>query len=359
MPKTDNISKNTFVTTLIPVRESKLLGKKLKFERSSALGFSPDTILRVIAEKSFLSHLEELEYDQYRALKALDRSLRTGSKLQKGTSSDLESMMESAHTVGGSPLTLKDIESIPDNLSAPWRIVRRTFFSSTGRTGQRLLARLAYYDRLTVEWTRSRTMSDRMERLARRFAPSIEYWNSHNLQLSLEAIALIDSTLQHLCWLDLELRTHDKRRIESSTQRLTGPLKRPVRHWFDSVLKELNLRDLLELHNHLTRQGALRHENVISHDLLKKWASSQRTLPYFAAKPLLFGCFGERAPTSVYAMDLWNAKILVFLTETICCFTAAPIDPLVAQSYIHERLKLLDMEFLNSRGKSSTSLFVV
>lgn len=351
--------KAVFATELLPVRKSKLLGQKVKFERSSLLGFSPDTILRVLTEKPFFSHLEELDYGQYRALKALDRSLQKGSKLQKQTGSDLTSMMKSVQTLGGAPLTWKDIENIPDNLSAPWRIVRRAFFGATGRTGQRLLARLAYYDRLTIEINRNRNISERMQRVRQRFTSSIQYWHSQNLQMNPEVIAVLDSMLQHLCWLDLELRALDTRRITSATQGLTAPLKRPIRHWFDSLLKELGLRDLLALHQLLTRRGVLRHDNVISHDLLKKWASCQRTVPYSAAKTLLVGCFGERAPTSVVTTDLWIAKLLVFLTETICCFTAKPIEPLEAQSYIHERLKLLEIEFLESRGDTSTSLFVV
>lgn len=348
-----------FEAELHPVRRSTLLGKKLKFDRSSILGFSPDTILRVITEKPFISHYEEFEYGHFLALKALDRSLQKGSKLQNQTKADLTSMMESVRTVGGAPFTFEKLEQVPDNLSAPWRIVRRAFFEATGRTGQRLLARLAYYDRLTVELRRNRNMPVRIERLALRFAPSVEYWRSQKLQMSLEVIAVLDATLQHLCWLDLELLALDKRRTNSFTQRLSAPLKRPVRHWFDDILKELGLRDLLALHQHLAKRGALRHDNVISHDLLKKWASCQRTLPYSAAKTLLVGCFGQAAPSSIATMDLWTAKLLVFLTETICCFTHEPIEPLVAQSYIHERLKLLEIEFLNSRGNSSNSLFVV
>lgn len=352
-------SKGEFEIELHPIRESALLGKRLRFERSSVLGFSPDTILRVVTEKPLLSHLEEHEYGYSRALKALDLSIQRGSTLQKQTRLDLKAMMQPARTAGGSPLTVDDLNDIPKNLSAPWRIARRAFFGTTDRTGQRLLARLAYYDRLTVEFARSRHVSARMERLKPRLAPSLEYWHSLGLEMSWEVIAVLDSTLQHLCWLDCELRSLDERRSVSAALRLTEPSKRPIRHWFDGLLQALGLCDLLELHQLLARRNAVRHDNVISHDLLKKWASSQRTMPYAAAKTLLAACLGDKAGDSVEAMDLWNAKLFVFLTETIYCFTKEPIEPLVAQSHIHERLKLLESEYLGTKGNVTAPLFVV
>jgi len=352
-------SEGEFEIELHPIRESKLLGKRLRFERSSVLGFSPDTILRVITEKPFLSHLEDLEYGYSRALKAMDLSIQRGSKLQKRTSADLKAMMQRVRTAGGSPMTIDDLNDISKSLSAPWRIVRRAFFGATERTGQRLLARLAYYDRLTIEFNRSRHVPTRIERLKPHLAPSLEYWHSLGLEMSWEVIAVLDSTLQHLCWLDCELRSHDERRKASAALRLTEPSKLPIRHWFDGLLQAVGLSDLLELHQLLVRRKAIRYNNVISHDLLKKWASSQRTIPYAAAKTLLVACLGDKAANSVEAMDLWNAKLFVFLIETICCFTKVPIDPLVAQFHIHERLKLLESEFLASKGNATKPLFVV
>lgn len=348
-----------FQVELHPFRESELLGKRVRFERSTALGFSPDTILRVITEKPFLSHLEVHEYRYFRALKALALSIHNGSRLQKQTRADLKDMMQSARTAGGTPVTIDDLDGIPKNLSAPWRVVRRAFFGANERIGRRLLARLAYYDRLTVEFTRSRHMPERMERLKPRLAPSLQYWHSLGLEMSWEVVAVLDATLQHLCWLDLELRSHDERRSGSAAMRLTEPSRRPIRHWFDGLLQSLGLTDLPELHQFLARRNAIRYDNVISHDLLKKWASSQRTIPYSGAKTLLTACFGDKAGKSVEAMDLWNAKMFVFLTETICCFSKEPIEPLVAQSHIHERLKLLESDFLATKGNLPTQLFVV
>lgn len=359
MIATEQTSEDAFEVELHPLRKSKLLGKKLRFERSSALGFTPDTILRVITEKPFLSHLEALDYRSFLVLKALDRTIQSGSRLQKQTSSALEGMMQPARTTGGSPLTIGEINDIPINLAAPWRIMRRAFFGATDRTGQRLLARLAYYDRLTVEFTRSRHVPERVEPLMQRFSPSLEYWNALGLEMRWEVIAILESMLQHLCWLNLELRSHDGRRSVSAALRLTEPSKSPIRHWFDGLLSSQGIGDLLELHQLLARRNAIRHNGVISHDLLKKWASSQRTIPYAGAKTLLTACFGDKAGNSAETTDLWNAKLFVFLTEFICCFSKEPVDPLVAQSHIHERLKLLEAGFLAPKGDAPLPLFVV
>lgn len=43
---------SSFAYVMNPVRESRLLGKRIQFERSTALGFSPDTLLRMMAGRS-------------------------------------------------------------------------------------------------------------------------------------------------------------------------------------------------------------------------------------------------------------------------------------------------------------------
>ncbi|MDD2845098.1 MAG: hypothetical protein PHT57_09105 [Rhodoferax sp.] len=115
----------------------------------------------------------------------------------------------------------------------------------------------------------------------------------------------------------------------------------------------------MDLHQMLVRKGAIRHRNVISHDLLKKWASTQRILPYDAAEALFTACFGAEAGNTRDADDLWFAKILVFLTEFIYCLAPEEVPISEAQSHIHRRICLLHDEFEASEGTPNTKLFVL
>lgn len=349
---------NVFEVELVPIRPSKLLGKKIRFERASALNFSPDTILRVVTEKPLSSHISALNYSAYLAMVALDRSDRTGSKLQAKTHGDIVKILGEAQTPDGLPVTVERLKEMTGNRAAPWRVVRFAFTRALDRTGRRLLARLAYYDRLTTEFTRIRHLPEQVERIKQIVTPSIRYWNDLKLGMRWEVIAVLDAALQHLTWLDLEHRTNEPSRQGSAVLRLTAPTRRPMRHWFDQLLQTMGCSDLKGLHQELVRRRAIRHGNVVSHDLLKKWASSQRTLPFAAAKVLLLACFSEKAGKSVDAIDLWFAKLLMFLIEVICCFAKEPIEPLAAQAHIHLRLKHLEKEFQAAKGKPGTRLFL-
>lgn len=349
---------NGFVSELVPKRPSKLLGKKIRFYRSSALSFTPDTFTRVIAETSFTALLAGLDYDRYLALKALDRVERTGSKLQLKTRQQLQKMFAGARTSGGSEISLERLRGLPSGLSTPWRVLRWTFVAGIDRTQRRLFTRFAYYERLTVEFTRSRHLPAREERLRPLLEPSLKYWLGSGLSLHWEAIAVLDATLQHLVWLDRRYLREKPDRESSALLRLTYAGKRPMRHWFDQLLFSTGCVDLVDLHQMLVRKGAIRHRDVISHDLLKKWASTQRTLPYDAAEALLTGCFGAGAGNTRDADDLWFAKLLVFLAEFIYCLASEQVLISEAQSHIHRRIYLLHDEFEASEGTQNTKLFV-
>lgn len=348
---------NGFASELIPKRPSRLLGKKIRFYRSSALSFTPDTFSRVLAETSFSALLARLNYDGYLSLLALDRVERTGSRLQSKTRKHLEKMFAEAKTSGGSEVSLERLRDLPTGLSSPWRLLRWTFVAGLDRTKRRFFTRLAYYERLTVEFNRSMRLPERVERLRPLLEPSLMYWSGSGLGLQWQAIAVLDATLQHLVWLERRYLSEEPNLESRALLRLTAAGKRPMRHWFDQLLCSVGCVDLLDLHHMLARKGAIRHRDVISHDLLKKWASTQRTLPYDAAEALLTACFGTEAGNTRDANDLWFAKMLVFLTEFIYCLAQEEVPISEAQSHIHRRIRLLHGEFEASEGTPNTKLF--
>jgi hypothetical protein len=167
---------SSFAFVLTPVRESRLLGKRFQFERSTAFGFSPDTLMRVLAGRGMWGFLDEANYKFTLALRALGRAEETGAKMHNATRTDLERAL-GALQIGGAPLDLEGLRSLPDSISSPWRILRMTFAKGWTRTGRRLFTRLAYYDRIAhqIDKVHDHTQSTALRE--RFFLPSAKYWH--------------------------------------------------------------------------------------------------------------------------------------------------------------------------------------
>jgi len=65
------LDRKPFAFELTPIRESKLLVKRMIFERSTALGLSPETFMRAMAGMGLQQILESENYSLHRALVAL------------------------------------------------------------------------------------------------------------------------------------------------------------------------------------------------------------------------------------------------------------------------------------------------
>lgn len=346
-----------FQFELIPLRQSRLLGERLKFERSTALGLSPDTVLRALIGKSFQQLLEEVSYRHFRAQVALARAETTGSQLQAATLADVQEMVGNLARAGQS-FDLNALQALPESLRSPYRLLRRACSPTFTRTGKRVLTRLAYYDRvahqitLTVDAERSAGFRRRI------FGPSLVYWHETGLGMRYETMLVLDAALQHLAWLNLEIQADCPAWETETLLALAEPSARPMRHWFDMLLRRAKCDDLAGLENLLAKRGTLRSGRPITHDRLRKWASTQALLPLAVVRVLLETCVPD-ATRSPEAFALWGAKLLTFLVEVIRCFTPKEVEPLAAQAHVHERLKSLQAELLAAKGTRSARLFLV
>lgn len=348
--------KNTssFAFVMTPVRESRLLGKRIQFERSTALGFSPDTLLRVMTGRSLSSMLEKSAYKYSLALKAFGRSEEAGAKMHSATRRDLEEVF-GAIEIGGAPLGLDGLRALPNSLGGPWRILRVTMTKDWTRTGRRLFTRLAYYDRITDQIGKVRDPARSTALRQRFFLPSAKFWHECETPLSWEIALCVDATLHHLVWLDRMLGTEKPKYKAGTLLALSSPEARPMRHWFTGILRRTRCSNLHELHEYLLARGAARHGRAISHDLLKKWSSSQQLIPYSAAKELLKACAADDPEWTL----LWQAKLMTFLVECVVCFTPKEVEPLVAQRCIFQRLESLQAMFQANQRLCGDNLFVV
>lgn len=347
----------SFSFVMTPVRESQILGKRVQFERSTALGFSPNTFLRVLAGRDFSGLLEEMAYSQSLALKALQRAEEYGTKMHCATRGTLEALFGSVE-LGGAPLNIDRLRELPNSLGGPWRILRVIFIEGWTRTERRLFTRLAYYDRIAEQIGKIRDPARATPLRMRFFLPSAEFWQKCDAPLGWEMALCLDATLHHLMWLDLELAAQRPDYEAGTLLALANPEARPMRHWFDGILRRTRCGDLLELDGYLLKRGAARHGRPISHDLLKKWASSQHLMPHDAAKELLNACNASAADELEW-IYLWLAKLLTFCVECVVCFTPTVVEPLVAQKAINARLEELQKVFQTNQRLCGKSLFVV
>lgn len=346
-----------FQFELIPIRPSRLLGERLKFERSTALGFSPDTLLRALTGRGFQQLLEESSYKHARAQVALAKAETTGSRLRAATLTDAQELVSPLKQAGRS-LTLDEVRALPESLQGPSRLLRRAWGPTFTPTGKRLLTRLAYYDRVARQITLTTDAERNVAFRKRIFGPTLHFWHGTGLGMRYEPTVAVDAALRHLVWLDLEIGADCPLWEVGTLLRLSEPSTRPMRHWFDMLLLHARCNDLGALENLLAKRGAVRLGRSITHDRLRKWASTQALMPLAAVEVLLETCVPNprRSPE---ALALWGAKLLTFLVEVVRCFTPQEVEPLVAQAHVHDRLKSLHSEYLAARGTRCPDLFLV
>lgn len=217
---------------------------------------------------------------------------------------------------------------------------------------RRLLVRLAMFDRIAHRMTDLKDEQEN-ERLRRRiFTPSLTYWQKTGFELPWRASVALDMTLQHLAWMDVQLNSNSKPPWPAGgILALAEPTQLPMRHWFDGLLAPTNCANLVEFYDFLGNQKALRLGRVISHDLLKKWASTLQLMPHPAVCTVLEAC-KPMVDDIAEHLRLWIARLLTFLYEFIGSFSATPVDEKASQKAVHERLVQLCAEFGEAEGVS-------
>ncbi|WP_137917090.1 hypothetical protein [Hydrogenophaga sp. 2FB] len=320
------------------------------------MSFEPDALLRVIMEIPFARIMEDLNYEGYLAIVAWGRSVDTGSQMQQGTREELDEVFMPVKSRGGVKRTPDDLRLLPPGLSKPWRLTRFSYWGSSGRTGRRLLTRLAYFERMADRF--ARLPQSRKEELAPEIASGTDrYWKGTGLGLVPGAILLLDATLNHLAWLDDEFSRSPAYVEAGAVIALADPRKRSMRNWFNLLLKSVKCANLLELHALVDRRGGRIRDEIITHGRLKKWASSSTVFPFESAKVVLTACYGDDPGSHPEVGLLWCAKVLTFLTEMVMGFSAGPVAPLVAQGHIHVRLQHLREELRATKGARPEELF--
>lgn len=258
--------------------------------------------------------------------------------MQRDTRRDLEHAFQLSNEKTARGLTPEQLQYLPNSLSTPWRLLFRSLRKSLSQIERRLLVRLALYDRIAHQIASSINDEERLRRQRRAFLPSIQYWTETGFQMPWEVLVVLDATLEHLAWLEAQLPMKNKKLWSNhGVTELIQPPTSPMRHWFDGILAQTEQPDLAELHRFLFRRGVVSRGKVISHDLLKKWASTQDLMPHHAVVAVLEGC-NQKVDVRKEHLRLWIARLLTFLCEQVSAFSSKPIKQAAAQKAVYDRL---------------------
>ena len=167
-----------------------------------------------------------------------------------------------------------------------------------------------------------------------------------------EVCVALDMLLGHMAWLDVELssRMHGPW-SQYSVIALSEPSKHPMRHWFDSLLRQTKQANLVDFCAYLARRGVLSRNRVISYDMLKDWAGAQELMPHHAVTAVLDGCNSKIDYVRQHEC-LWFARLLTFACALIGSFSVEPVNEKAAQKAVHERLVQLCAEFRAAQGEN-------
>lgn len=332
---------------LMPVREMQIFGERTLLERSSVLGFSPQTLLMVVSNLSWQQLIETGVPREHGAMVAWVNSVEKGSRMQRRTWETLNAAFLSAGNADfGRPITPDELRTLKGARATPWRMLFRQLHRQRGPLARALLTRLAMYDRFATNLVVLNGDVERRQQNLRLVAGCVKYWKHAGFDLPSQASMVLDATLHHLAWLDTHLKATRKVAWEANpVTSLSDPTKEPMRHWFDGLLMQTKCGDLVDLYKYLGAQGVTSKDNVISHDLLKKWASTQELMPHHAVLAVLGGC-ELKVDRRHEHYRLWVARLLTFLGCFIAAFNSEAVTYQVAREAVHTRLLVLRDGFL-------------
>lgn len=329
-----------FDVTLHPVRPLLHFGQRVTVGLSTAVSFDPETVVKAASGRGLAYHCKQMDYSSYLALQAWVRSMTQGSTMQRATRSSLAKLVAHVDDIN-LPTTPEGFTSLPNALTGYWRVLFRTFRRGTGPTWRGMLVRLAARDRRLHALDRMSAGEQAVVR-SKLFYPSLNHWVLTGIfGESFRPILVLDATLEHLAWADVELGRSGQAALR--TDPIVGLIrlgKVPMRHWFDRILDLTGTPNLAALCDLVAARADTPSPRTFTHVELKQWATASKRMAPGPAYQLLAACQPE-VDLHRERAQLWMASLLTFLVSFVQAFANEPVTQAVAQAAIHERLLAL------------------
>lgn len=340
-------SASAFDFTLHPLRPLPSFGRRQTVGLSTAVSFDPNTVIMAATGRSLNHAVERMDYGSYLTVRAWVRSVTLGSTMQQGTRESLANLMPSPEDINRPPI-VEELLTLPNAMTGYWRLAFRIFRRSAGPTWRGLLVRLAWRDR-QLHVLGGMGAEEQVAMRAKLFSASIHHWVSSGLfSGSFRPMLVLDMTLQHLAWADVQLSRSEHSVLHMDPiVGLVQPGKAPMRHWFDRILGLTGTQNLAGLCDLLAERADKARPRTFTHLELKQWATAQKLIPPGPAHQLLATCCPE-VDFHRERTQLWTARLLTFLICYVQGFSTEPVTKVVAQAAIHERLTSLRDEFLTA-----------
>lgn len=300
--------------------------------------------MRVLFQTDMEGLLREAGYEQWLALRSLGRSLESGSKMHR-------SSVEALRWTGPNPeppfirhSALFSNDTLPPSTTTHWRILRQVIRTTEHDAIRRVLVRLAFYDRLGSQCLKLAMEAPDAPIVRLVIKSGFLHWEEAFPGIHPRAALCIEATLHHLAWFEVELERTAGTRTPIRVLEYVTPPTRPMRAWFNRLLEATKCENLVDLHHLLLKRDVRHLDRPISHDLLKKWSSSQVLIPKAAAKALL-SLLDTDDKRDFHRLGLVIAKSLTLLVEGVRCFTGANATAAAAQRHVFARLTQLKHEF--------------
>lgn len=338
---------NGFDFTLRPIRPLLHFGQRMTVGLSTAVSFDLDTVLKAAYGRSFAHLFKQIDYESHLALKAWERSITRGSAMQRGTRATLARVLTPVDDITRPPLP-DELATLPSALAGCWRALFRTSRRGFGPAWRGVLVRLAARDRALHALKRMGAEENVVSR-KKLFSPSLHQWVPTGIfGNSLRPILVLDATLEHLAWVDVQLSRFAQPALRPDPiVGLVCPGKVPMRHWFDRILDLSGKPNLAALCDLLAERADAASPRTFTHVELKQWATASKRLAPGPAYRLLAACQPEVDLNRERTM-LWIASMLSFLVSFVEAFATEPVDPVVAQAAIHSRLVELRNDLLTT-----------
>lgn len=313
----------------------------LKFERplslfpslpvhlSSPLTFSPDTVMRVVADIS----LQELLRSKVPPVHALFRKLSYVARGRHQLSPGLRNLALSELSFVSFVLpraeverSLDDPKHQPSSPRSDWELALRGLQSGGDERTDDILGLACHWmtacdahGNYAHDLVLAGKTQEAEARLRELLSPSHEAWKRLNPNLAMYALAPLDVSLMALARLEWQTANMERGEApaESMLTSLLEPGARPAGHWLREVSERSDCANLGALSRALFCKHARYREDVVSHARLQKWARSKEVvMPPQALEPVLMAL---QAPHDREALEnrFYAARFLTFLCDLV------------------------------------------
>ncbi len=322
------------------------MGKSFEVYSSCAMTFTLDTMLRAVGDMSLVTLIRNDGTQMYQNLRKLQYFALRKHQLSVGTQ---KLLIKDLGPLLSEPV-LNDVFSgiVPTyELQSDWLFFLQGMGDRGDPTFDFIARKMLAWDERLLEIRRGRGTEVGQQAQAKfelELTPALDAWRRINPNLSAQSFLLIESSLQTL--VDLEcFWTSEANLTIPSTSRLGLLLDtkmRPMGHWLNGVMHEVDCANLLQLSAVIFSKRGMNLGRPISHDLLKKWSSSKSVLmPSRALAPILNGV-AINAVRKRLAARFYVARFLTFVCDLVWATTFGPLEKWeVAQAQVKGRYEEL------------------